>query len=85
LADDRPGEEPLPQEHVALAQRRNRLRAALRQLPAADRSVLALAYVEELAHADIARIEGCSAGAVKVRLHRARRKLAEIMGDEPTR
>lgn len=79
---DRPGEEPLPQETAVLEQRRTRLRAALLQLPAADRSVLALAYVEELAHADIARIEDCSAGAVKVRLHRARRKLAQIMGED---
>lgn len=81
-AADRPGEQPLPQEMVVLEQRRTRLRAALLQLPAEDRSVLALAYVEELAHADIARIEDCSVGAIKVRLHRARRRLAQILGSE---
>jgi RNA polymerase sigma-70 factor (ECF subfamily) len=80
--DERVCEAPLPQERIAIEQRRARLRAALMRLPAADRSVLALAYVEELAVADIARIERCSAGAVKVRLHRARKRLATIVGDD---
>lgn len=81
FVDERPCDAPLPQDRVAIEQQRTRLRAALMLLPATDRSVLALAYVEELALADIARIEGCSTGSVKVRLHRARRKLAGIMGD----
>lgn len=82
LLDEPPSEVLLPQAHIALEQRRARLRAALMQLPAPDRSVLALAYVGELSHADIARIEGCSTGAVKVRLHRARGRLAELLGDD---
>jgi RNA polymerase sigma-70 factor, ECF subfamily len=84
-AQDRACEAPQPPDRVELEQRRSRLRAALLRLPAADRSVLALAYVEELAMADIARIEGCSTGSVKVRLHRARRKLAAIMGVDDER
>jgi RNA polymerase sigma-70 factor (ECF subfamily) len=75
-------EAPQPQERIALDQRRAQLRAALMALPVVDRNVLALAYIEELAIADIARIEGCSAGSVKVRLHRARKKLSTILGEE---
>lgn len=74
-------EAALPPDALALEQRRVRLRAALTALPVADRSVLALAYVEELSVAEIARIERCSAGAAKVQLHRARKRLAELLGD----
>jgi RNA polymerase sigma-70 factor (ECF subfamily) len=80
-ADEPACEASLPQDHAAHEQQLARLRAALLRLPALDRNVLALAYVQELALADIARMEGCSAGSVKVRLHRARRKLAQIMGN----
>lgn len=73
---------PLPADQLAVEQRRTRLRAALMQLPTADRSVLALAYMEDLAMADIARIEHCSTGAAKLRLHRARRRLAALLGEE---
>jgi RNA polymerase sigma-70 factor (ECF subfamily) len=46
-------------------------------LPACERSAIALAYIEDMALAEVARIEGCSVGAVKTRLHRARRRLAK--------
>ena len=53
----------------------SRLRQALLKLEPSDRSILALAYVEGMAQRDIARMEGCSTNALKVRLHRAKRKL----------
>ena len=55
------------------------LQAALRQLPMADRSALALVYVHELGLAEVARIEGDSVAAIKTRLHRARIKLRELL------
>ena len=67
---------PEPAESLQGDERRRRLRTALLKLPAADRTVLALAYLEELSHAEIAGIEGIAVGAVKTRLHRARRRLA---------
>lgn len=75
---------PQPQPPEVLAQREQvrRLQGALRALPLADRSILALAYVEELAMADIARIEGCSVAAAKTRLTRARQRLGRLL--EPT-
>lgn len=72
-------ERPQPPEALALAQRRRRLDLALQLLPAAERCVLALAYLEDFDAAQIAGIEGCTAGAVKTRLHRARRKLYELL------
>lgn len=61
------------------AERRQQLHCALMQLPVADCCVLALAYISELDIASIARIENCTAGAVKTRLHRARKRLSEIL------
>ena len=45
----------------------------------ADRSALALVYVQELALADVARIEGDSLAAIKTRLHRAKQRLRELL------
>ena len=72
-------ERPQPPEVLANAQQHDRLQTALRQLPLADRSALALAYIHGLDLAAVARIEGCSTGAVKVRLHRAREKLRQLL------
>lgn len=53
--------------------------AALGRLSPVDREVLRLAAWEELEPAEIAAVVGCSANAASVRLHRARRHLAEEM------
>jgi RNA polymerase sigma-70 factor, ECF subfamily len=72
-------EQPCPAQTLERAQQRAQLQSALRQLPLADRSALALVYVHELALADVARIEGDSLAAIKTRLHRARHKLRELL------
>lgn len=71
--------DPQPMEALALEERRQRLHAALSDLSEADRCVIALVYIEGLALADVARIEKCTTGAVKTRLHRARRRLAKLL------
>ncbi len=68
-----------PPEQLALAQQQRQLQAALRQLPLPDRSIIALAYIQELDMTAIARIENCSPGAIKTRLHRARQRLRELL------
>ena len=72
-------EQPQPPEALALVQRRQRLRAALLQLSVPDRCVVALAYISELELSAVARMEDCSVGAIKTRLHRARRKLFDLL------
>lgn len=51
------------------------VRQALQELSAADREVLLLAKVDDMKYADIGEVLGCSEGAVKVRVHRALKKL----------
>jgi RNA polymerase sigma-70 factor (ECF subfamily) len=50
--------------------------AALHRLPNADQEVLRLATWEELPHAAIGEVLGCSAHAVDQRIYRATRRLA---------
>jgi len=53
-----------------------RVMAALAELPELDRAVLLLRAQEELSYEEIAQATGLSLAAVKVRIHRARRRLA---------
>jgi DNA-directed RNA polymerase specialized sigma24 family protein len=55
------------------------LRDALARLSPGDREALLLIGWEGLANDDAARVMGCSAVAFKVRLHRARRRLARLL------
>lgn len=68
-----------PADALNQNQQRQHLLAALYALPVTDRSALALAYFQELDLAAIARIEGCSTGAIKVRLHRAKQRLRQLL------
>jgi RNA polymerase sigma-70 factor, ECF subfamily len=51
------------------------LELAMRGLPASERLLIALRYREDLTNGAIARALGIPEGTVRVRLHRARRKL----------
>jgi RNA polymerase sigma factor (sigma-70 family) len=53
--------------------------AAFRSLPEPDRELLALVGWEGLDNAQIAAVLGCSQNAARIRLHRARAKLADVM------
>jgi RNA polymerase sigma-70 factor (ECF subfamily) len=65
---------------VLLREERGRIvRDALATLAPLHREVLILAEYEELDLATIAEIVGAEVGAVKVRLHRARRKLRAVL------
>ncbi|MCB0993534.1 MAG: RNA polymerase sigma factor [Acidimicrobiales bacterium] len=52
---------------------------ALDRLRPDDRELLRLVAWEELSHAEIAEVLGCSVNAVAIRLHRARKRLAGAM------
>lgn len=58
------------------------LAAALNRLPRDFREILILRELEEREYAEIAAILGVALGTVESRLHRARRKLKEIMLEE---
>jgi RNA polymerase sigma factor (sigma-70 family) len=53
------------------------VRAAFQRLSDADRELLSLVGWEGLSTAEIATVLGCSRGTVRLRLHRARKRLAK--------
>jgi RNA polymerase sigma factor (sigma-70 family) len=55
--------------------------AAVRRLPAAQRAAVVLFYYEDRPVAEIAQILGCAEATAKVHLHKARRRLAELLGE----
>ena len=54
---------------------------ALGELADRDRSLLRLRYAEDLTQSEVARRLGMPEGTVKVRLHRARRRLRVLLAD----
>lgn len=52
---------------------------AFRGLPDDDRELLALVAWEGLDHGEIATVLGCSRNAVRIRLHRARKRLSRAL------
>jgi RNA polymerase sigma factor (sigma-70 family) len=58
------------------------LARAVRQLPAMQRCAVVLFYFEDRPIAEIVDVLGVSHGTVKVHLHRARQRLAELLREE---
>ena len=76
---DMPGVEPDPEQRAELRERLARASAGLSALRETERQVLLLCAVHGLDTAEIADALGIDAGAVRVRLHRARRALARLV------
>jgi RNA polymerase sigma-70 factor (ECF subfamily) len=72
-----PGNDPVARADASAL--RDRLNDALRELPPRLRAVVVLRDVYDLSHEDIAAELGISETAAKVRLHRARRRLRELV------
>jgi RNA polymerase sigma-70 factor (ECF subfamily) len=58
---------------------------AIAKLPASQRASVVLFYLEDRPVADVADLLSCSEATAKVHLHRARKRLAELLGDDETR
>jgi len=79
LEEPAPG--PLPIEQAMDRERARMLARALGRLPAEKREVILLARLAALRYSEIARVLGCTVGAVKVRVHRALRELRELYSE----
>ena len=77
VIDSRP--EIDPEQRLAGAEERARVAAALAQLPWRLRQVIVLRDIYDLAHGAIAKELGITEAAAKVRLHRARRRLRDLL------
>ena len=77
IPDLDPSNDPVARADASVL--RDRLTEALRELPPRLRAVVVLRDVYDLSHEDIAAELGISETAAKVRLHRARRRLRELV------
>lgn len=55
---------------------------ALRRLPAKQRAAVALRYFDDLSFEEVAQVLECSPSTARVHVHRARQRLAELLGEE---
>jgi RNA polymerase sigma-70 factor (ECF subfamily) len=67
---------------LRIKQEYRKVLAAMSKLETDEREILALALTEELKYREIASITGINEGNVKVKVHRARLKLKEILRGE---
>jgi RNA polymerase sigma-70 factor (ECF subfamily) len=70
-------DEAQPEDRLMERETCAEIRHLLQTLPAEDRLVIALRYWQDLSYEEIARVVGATESAVKSRLHRARRILAD--------
>jgi len=70
---------PGPEERATLRTDLARTLAALRRLSGPDREVLLLVGVAELGPTEGARVLGISVSALKMRVHRARKRLLQLL------
>ena len=80
LADRLRSDLALSYQPAAPAGQFTAIAAAFRRLPEPDRELLALVAWEGLDPGQISAVLGCSRNAVRIRLHRARRKLVAELG-----
>ena len=67
--------QPEPLGWLLSEERREKVRAALKRLPARDAEILLLKYTEDWSYRELAERLGVSESAVEARLHRARQRL----------
>ena len=71
-------DQPAPEEMVARRELRDLVVGSLNLLPEDQRETIVLRYQGELDYLEIARLTRTSVGTVKSRLHRGRRRLAQV-------
>jgi RNA polymerase sigma-70 factor (ECF subfamily) len=80
VADAAPG----PESALATAEQEQELRQSMLQLAGTDRAAIVLHYWHGLSYAEVAETLSLTISAVKSRMHRARRELAEHMLNRQT-
>jgi RNA polymerase sigma-70 factor (ECF subfamily) len=77
--ENRPSDEPGPEQHLGQRQVQKVLLSAMDGLSADHRTVIDLTYFHEMGHREIAEIMGCPVDTVKTRVFHARRHLKNAL------
>ena len=75
-------EEPAEDHELSRLPLAETVRSALCQLSAADQLLIRLRYTEDLTQPQLSTVFGIPEGTVKIRLHRARARLATLLAEE---
>lgn len=76
---------PDPEQETVRKQEKDRLHRLLQSLDPIDRAAVVMRYWQDCSEIEIARVLKLTVPAVKSRLHRARKALAELWKEEPRR
>ena len=71
--------EPLPDEAMTEKEQKERVQAALAELPPEQKEVVSLAYLEGFSHSEIAERLGLPLGTVKSRMRIAYQKIRQAL------
>lgn len=80
-AEETPSDDIAPDEEVSERERRDKVRAIIKQLPEDQTEVVTLSYIEGLSHSEIAGKLGLPLGTVKSRMRLAYAKIREAVED----
>lgn len=67
------------EKDYAVKEETGRVLEAIQQLSAEERDILALVVSSDLSYAEIAEMNHCSEANIKVKVHRARKKLRQLL------
>ena len=81
MAEPETSSENLPLDQASRGERSEQVQAALQQIPAAQRQLLALAYYDGMSQSEIARHTNLPLGTVKSRMRQGLLKLRAILQD----
>ena len=73
------GHSPNPESEMLHNERQLQIQEMLESLPPLDRTVITLFYWEGLSYTEIGEVTGLSISAIKSRLFRARRVMAQLI------
>jgi RNA polymerase sigma-70 factor, ECF subfamily len=76
------GNSPNPEAELMRRERQDRVQGVLESLNPQDRAIVTLFYWENLPYTEIEAVTGLSISAIKSRLFRARRTMAEVLMQE---
>jgi RNA polymerase sigma-70 factor (ECF subfamily) len=79
--DERPSEDPSPEEDLSERERGEKVRAMLAELPPDQSEVVNLAFIEGLSHSEIAKKLDLPLGTVKSRMRLAYHKIRDALED----
>ncbi|MCG7409701.1 sigma-70 family RNA polymerase sigma factor [Paenibacillus sp. ACRRX] len=81
LQDTLVGSEPSPEVQLLKQERREEVAEAIKQLSLPYRTVLCMRYTQDMSYKEIAEVLEVPVTTVQVHLHRAKKKLGELMAE----